>query len=167
VTITGVPVGDGAADGVGVALGPGDALGVGAGVAEAGEYWIASHEPSPSSVYVLPEATPVVSMLVKIPAVTTGAVHDVFPTPVGEGEGDGVPPGLADGVGEAVPGADVPLGSVFPVPPEPLHCASATLSAHTTAKPRVGAFVRMGTSVRSALTRQGARRVYAAASDST
>lgn len=60
--------------------------------------------------------TPVVSMLVKIPAVTTGAVQAVTPTPVGVGEADGF--AVDEGVGA---GADEDFGIVFPVPPEPLH----------------------------------------------
>jgi hypothetical protein len=125
-------------------LGPGDGVGDAEndGCGDAGEYWITSHSPLPLSVYVLPEAVPVDSMLVNIPAVTTGAVHDVLPTPVGvgEGEGDGAP-GLDDGVGDAVPGVDTRFRTL-PVPPEPLHCVSATLNAPIIAKPMIGVLTR-------------------------
>jgi len=181
VTMTGVAVGVGAADGVGVGDGVALVLGVGDGLGDAGEYSIASHSPLPLSVYVLPVATPVDTMLVKIPAVTTGAVHDVTPTPVGVGDGDGDPAGLDDGVGEAVPVGDEAFGTVFPVPPEPLHWASATLNAHNAARASLETPMRgqrgregcisiagMAVSVRKpSAARQSARRVYATATNST
>jgi hypothetical protein len=181
VTMTGVAVGVGTTDGVGVGVGDGVALvlGVGDGVGDAGEYCIASQTPLPLSVYVLPVTTPVVVMLVKIPAVTTGAVHDVTPTPVGVGDGDGDP--AADGVGEAVPVGDEAFGTVFPVPPEPLHWASATLNAHSAARASLETPTRgrrgregcisiagMAVSVRKPrAARQSARRVYARETNST
>ena len=175
VTETGVEVGVGETDGVGVGDGVALMLGVGDGVADAGEYCIASQTPLPLSVYVLPVTTPVDTMLVKIPAVTTGAEQDVTPTPVGVGDGDGDPAGLTDGVGEAVPGADEAFGTVFPVPPEPLHWASATLSAHNAARASLETPTRgqrgregcisiagMAVSIRKpSAARQNARRVYA------
>jgi hypothetical protein len=90
--MTGVAVGAGVGVAVGTEVGTGVAVtvAVGVGVGVAGVYAIASHSPLPLSVYVFPVTMPVVSMLVKVPSVTTGAVQARLPVPLGDGAGDGV-----------------------------------------------------------------------------
>jgi len=136
--MTGVAEGPGVGVAVGDVEGVGDAVAVGVGLGVAAEYCIASQLPVPLSVYVVPDTTPLESMLVKTPAVTAGAVQAVTPTAVGLADGDG----LAvddEGVGD---GADEDLGMFVPVPPEVLHCASATLHTHSAANPDEKAFGR-------------------------
>ena len=106
--MTGVGVGAGTGVAVGGEVGTGVAVTVGVGVGVAGEYAIASQSPLPSSVYAFPLTTPSVSMLVKFPAVTAGAVHAVLPVELGSGVGVGaVEPW---GVGVGVTGADDGFG---------------------------------------------------------
>jgi len=99
----------GTAEGSGVGVVVGVVVGVGVGVGAV--YAIASQSPL-CSVYVLPATMPIVSMLVKVPVVTTGAVQVVFPTVldiVGPGVGvAGGAEGLGEGVADA--GGDEPSG---------------------------------------------------------